>query len=51
MAFMYFICQRNKKRNDLKIKEMNKKLANKERDKKELEIELANKERGKFIRR
>ena len=50
MAFMYVMYRRNKKRNFLTIKEMNKKLANKEQEKKELEKELENKKRGKLIR-
>ena len=42
--------RRNEKRNNLKIKKMEKELNNKESDKKELEIELASKKHGKLIR-
>ena len=50
MTFMHVMYRRNKRRNDLTIKEMKKKLANKEQEKKELEKELENKKRGKLIR-
>ena len=46
--FIYFIHRRNEKRNDLKIKEMEKELNKKESDKKKLEIELANKKHGEL---
>ena len=46
MCFKY---RRNKKQNDLKIKQLEKELAGKERGKKELEKKLAQKEQGKFI--
>ena len=42
--------QLNKERIGLTIKEMNKKLANKEQENKALEKELENKKRGKLIR-
>ena len=50
LVFIYFMHRRNEKRNNLKIKKMEKELNNKESDKKELEIELASKKHGKLIR-
>ena len=49
MSFMCFKYLRNKKQNDLKIKQLEGELAGKERCKKELEKKLAQKEQGKFI--